>query len=247
MLGLYLQWITNGHFADYFTTLVKLFDEEGEDSGFGVICIPRQEGVETKQIKTQYSTTAGTAFITFDNVHVDKKYLIGEEGMGIMVVLSNFNHERWVMCCGTIRGARTLLEECITWTSQRKAFGKPLTSQAVVRQKLGKMMSDCEAAQAWLEAVTFQMNQMSYKDQSKYLAGHMALLKSWATEISTSTANEAINLFGGRGLTKTGLGALVSAAQMGTKFDAILGGTEEILRDLGVRQALRFMPKSHKM
>lgn len=227
---------------------MKLVDEEGEDGGFGVICIPRAAGgVETKQIKTQYSTTAGTAFVTFDDVHVGPKYLVGEEGMGIMVVLSNFNHERWVMCCGTIRGARLLLEECLCWASQRKAFGKPLTSQAVVRQKLGTMMSEVEAGQAWLEAVTYQMNQMSYKEQSKYLAGHMALLKSWATEISTKTANEAINLFGGRGLTKTGLGALVSAAQMGTKFDAILGGTEEILRDLGVRQALRFMPKTHKM
>lgn len=234
-------------FSDYFTTLVKLIDEEGDDAGFGVLCIPRIDGVETKQIKTQYSSTAGTAFITFENVHVDRKYLVGEEGMGILVILSNFNHERWVMCCGTVRGARLMLEECLTWTTQRKAFGKPLTSQAVVRQKLGALMSDCEAAQAWLEAVTYQMNQLSYKDQSKYLAGHMALLKSWATELSTRTANEAINLFGGRGLTKTGMGAHVSAAQMGTKFDAILGGTEEILRDLGVRQALRFMPKTHKM
>ena len=31
------------------------------------------------------------------------------------------------------------------------------------------------------------------------------------------------------------------------KFDAVLGGTEEVLADLGVRQALRFMPEDAKL
>ncbi len=118
------KWITNGTFADYFSTAVKT------DQGFAMICIPRSCGnIETKQIKTSYSTTAGTAYITFDNVKVPKKYLIGEDGMGVYYILSNFNHERWVMCCSTIRAARTVCEECMLWIHQRKVFGKPLTSQ----------------------------------------------------------------------------------------------------------------------
>ena len=44
--------------ADYFSTFVKT------DEGFAMLVIPRTEGVETKQIKTSYSTTAGTAYIT---------------------------------------------------------------------------------------------------------------------------------------------------------------------------------------
>ena len=235
------KWITNGNFADYFTTFVKT------DEGFAVLCIPRGEGVETRQLKTAYSSNAGTAFVTFDNVYVPPKNLIGQDGMGIMVVLSNFNHERWVMCCGTIRGARLALEEALLWTNQRKAFGRPLTSQAVIRQKLGKLMADVESAQAWLEALTFQMNQLSYKEQSKYLAGHIALLKAWATRVSTEVAETVVNLFGGRGLTKTGMGRGAVAFYHGVKFDAILGGTEEILTDLGVRQSLRFMPKHYKL
>ncbi len=71
----------------------------------------------------------GTAYVTFDNVKVPKKYLIGEDGMGIYYILSNFNHERWVMCCSTIRAARAVCEECMLWIHQRKVFGKPLTSQ----------------------------------------------------------------------------------------------------------------------
>ncbi len=51
-----------------------------------MILVPRGEGVETKQIKTSYSTTAGTAYVTYDNVRVPGKYVLGEDGLGIQVV-----------------------------------------------------------------------------------------------------------------------------------------------------------------
>lgn len=59
----------------------------------------------------------------------------------------------------------------IRWTTQRKVFGKPLNSQAVIRSKLASMISRVESAQTWLENITHQMNQMSYKQQSALLAG----------------------------------------------------------------------------
>lgn len=46
------------------------------------------------------------------------------------------------------------------WACQRKAFGKPLTSQPVVRYKLANMIAKVEALQAWLETITFQMCNM---------------------------------------------------------------------------------------
>ena len=91
------------------------------------------------QLKTTYSPCAGTAYITFDNVKVPKKYLIGEDGNGIFYILSNFNHERWVMACSTIRASRAVCEETLLWINQRKVFGKPLYSQPVVRQRLAFM------------------------------------------------------------------------------------------------------------
>lgn len=87
------KWITNGTWSDYFVTLVRT------GKGFTVLLIPRVEGVETKPIKTSYSASAGTAFVTFDNVKVPVENILGEENMGMRVILSNFNHERWGMAC----------------------------------------------------------------------------------------------------------------------------------------------------
>jgi alkylation response protein AidB-like acyl-CoA dehydrogenase len=128
-----------------------------------VILIPRKEGVTTKPIKTSYSPTAGTAFVTFDDVRVPVENTLGPEGSGIFVILSNFNHERWVMICASARAQRMIVEECMKWVSQRKAFGKPLSSQAVVRAKLAAMIARAEAVQAWLENVTYQMCNMVRK------------------------------------------------------------------------------------
>lgn len=82
------KWITNGTWCDYFVTGVKT------EKGLSVVVIPRGEGVETTPIKTSYSPTAGTAYITFDNVKVPVENLLGEENKGIYVILANFNHER---------------------------------------------------------------------------------------------------------------------------------------------------------
>ncbi|KAK3085206.1 hypothetical protein LTR53_020054, partial [Teratosphaeriaceae sp. CCFEE 6253] len=100
------------------------------------------------------------------------------------------------------------------------------------------MISLVEANQAWLESITYQMNNMSYAQQSTLLSGPIGLLKSFATRSAHEIADDATNIFGGRGLTQSGMGRVVEMFHRTYKFDAILGGTEEILMDLGVRQAM---------
>jgi len=235
------KWITNGTFSDYFTVGCKTKD------GFTVILVERSEGVETKPIKTSYSPAAGTAFITFDNVKVPVENTLGPEGGGIFVILSNFNHERWVMCCASARSQREIVEECLKWTSQRKAFGKPLNSQAVIRSKLAEMIQRVESVQSWLENITHQMNNMSYKEQASKLAGPIGLLKMYSTKSAQQTATDAVQIFGGRGITRTGMGHFIEHYHRTVPFDAVLGGAEDVLGDLGVRQAMRQMPKNVKL
>ncbi|KAF5327227.1 hypothetical protein D9619_004911 [Psilocybe cf. subviscida] len=235
------KWITNGTFAHYFTVGCKT------DDGFTVILVERGEGVETKAIKTSYSPTAGTAFVTFDNVKVPVENTLGPEGGGIFVMLSNFNHERWVMICSSARSQRLIVEECLKWTAQRKAFGKPLHSQAVIRNKLAAMIARVESVQNWLENLTHQMNNMSYKEQAQKLAGPIGLLKMQATRSAQLTATDAVQIFGGRGITRTGMGEHIEHYHRTVPFDAILGGAEDVLGDLGVRQAIRGIPKDARL
>ena len=125
------KWITNGMFCDYFVTGVKT------DKGFSMLLVERQEGLETKSIKTSYSAAAGTTYVTYDDVKVPVDNLLGKEHEGFQVILGNFNHERWLMCGAIIRQSRLVVEECLKWSNQRLVFGKRLIDQPVIRQKYG--------------------------------------------------------------------------------------------------------------
>ncbi|KAL3477447.1 acyl-CoA dehydrogenase/oxidase [Aspergillus californicus] len=232
------KWITNGMWSDYFVTACRTA------KGFSVLLIPRDDGVETKQIKTSYSTTAGTAFVEFNNVKVPVENLLGEEDKGFIVIMSNFNHERFMMVCAVARACMTVTEECMKWCNQRIVFGKRLVEQPVMRQKLARMISLCESNQAWLESIAYQMCNMSYAEQSKLLGGPIGLLKSHVTRSAGEIAEQATNIFGGRGITQSGMGRIIEGFHRTYKFDSILGGTEEILADLGVRQAFKGFPKA---
>jgi alkylation response protein AidB-like acyl-CoA dehydrogenase len=137
---------------------------------------------------------------------------------------------------------RLVVEECFKWANQRQVFGKPLMSQPVIRQKLAHMAASVEGVQAWLESTTYQMCNMSYREQSVKLGGPIALLKLLCTRVATRVSDEACQIFGGRGITKTGMGRIVESFQRTFKFAAILGGSEEIMADLGIRQVIKDFP-----
>ncbi|KAF6762502.1 acyl-CoA dehydrogenase [Ephemerocybe angulata] len=235
------KWITNGTFADYFTTGCKT------ENGFTVILIPRGEGVSTKQIKTAYSSVAGTAYVTFDKVRVPVGNTLGPVGKGMSVILSNFNHERWMVCCTSVSTQRLVVEECLKWATQRIVFGKPLTNLAVIRSKLAFMISRVETSQNWLENVTYQMCNMNYAEQSDKLAGPIGLLKQHISRSGRETAEDSTQIFGGRALTVTGMGKFIENFHRTSGFDAILAGAEDVLSDLGVRQALKKMPADTRL
>jgi len=109
------------------------------------------------------------------------------------------------------------------------------------------MISRVESVQNWLENITYQMNNMSYKEQSSRLAGPIGLLKMYATRSAQATAADAVQIFGGRGITRTGMGEYIEHYHRTVPFDAILGGAEDVLGDLGVRQAIRGMSKNARL
>lgn len=232
------KWITGGMVADYFTTLART-----EKHGPIMLLVERDEGgtVTTKPIKTSYSPAAGTAYVSIHNAVVPADNLIGKLGMGFHQTMANFNFERWGMVCSGNRHSRMVLEECLKWAAQRKVFGKALVEQPVIRYKLAEMAAAVETLHSMLEDVTYQMCNMTPAEINKHLAGPIALLKYKQTRVATLVSDNACQIFGGRAITSTGMGYIVEKFQRSFKFQAILGGSEEILADFAIRQAMRGM------
>ena len=247
------KWITGGYPADCYTTAVRT--GEAGHKGISLLLIENpshaSSGLITKhKIKTSYSGAAGTSLIIFDNVLVPKENLLGREGDGFKLIMANFNHERWYLCAVGSAFARTCVAECYRWAIQRKAFGKRLIDQPVIRYKLAEMSAMLECLEAWLESVTVQMDLMSPMEQFEKLSATIALMKFQFSRHGWKMADHAAQILGGRGVTRTGMGRLIEGFKNEAKFTAITGGSEEVIADLAVRQAVahcdRAVKKNHE-
>ncbi|KAF7313430.1 Cytochrome b5 heme-binding domain-containing protein [Mycena chlorophos] len=231
----------------YFFSYQSRLKSDYLQSGFTVVLVERDDTVSTKAIKTSYSSTAGTAYVIFNKTRVPVSNTLGEVGNGMKVILSNFNHERWMVTCTALAAQRVVVEECMKWSSQRIVFGKPLNSQPVIRAKLAKMIGLVEAGQSWLESITHNMCNMSYAEMSDKLAGPIALMKQFVSRGGQEIGNDATQVFGGRALTVSGMGKVIENYHRTSAFDAILAGAEDVMADLGVRQAMKRMPKTARL
>lgn len=65
------------------------------------------------------------------------------------------------------------------------------------------------------------------------------MLKVECGMVAKFIADECVKIFGGLGLTKTGQGARVEAISRGVIGLIVPGGSEDVMIDLGVREALK--------
>ena len=229
------KWITNSTFSDFFVTVARTGGPGAK--GLSMFLVERGFGnLTTTPIKTSYGGSAGTGWVFYDDVKVPKENLLGKEGDGFMLTVFNFSHERWYIVCATVNGARIIVKECYQWALQRKVFGKRLIDQPVIRYKLAQMSALVESCQAWLDSITYQMDVMTPTEAGAQLAGPIALLKYQTTRMILTVHDQATQIFGGRAITRTGMGRLVEEFNRSVKYSAILGGSEEIMADLAVRQ-----------
>jgi len=226
------KWITNGVFADYFTVAVRTGGEGM--AGISLLLLEKEmPGIKIRKMETQFDNAHNTTMITLEDVKVPVRNLIGEEYMGFMLILHNFNHERFVISVGTCRDARVCYEEAIKYALVRKTFGKRLIDHQVIRAKLGEMARLIEALYDMCERVAYQFSK-GVPDMK--MGGQCALLKVNASRCYEFCAREASQIFGGSSIVKEGQGKLVERMYRNVRATAIPGGSEEILLDFTIRQ-----------
>uniref|UniRef100_A0A7S4M790 Cytochrome b5 heme-binding domain-containing protein n=1 Tax=Vannella robusta TaxID=1487602 RepID=A0A7S4M790_9EUKA len=227
------KFITGGMKADYFTTAVRTGGEGM--GGISLLLIEKgSPGLSVRRMKTQGWWISNTAYVTFEDVRVPVKNLIGEENKGFYSIMSNFNHERFVLAAMANRYARVCLEESIKYGRVRKTFGKRLVDHQVLRHKVADMSREIESTHALLEQIAYQM-QCGVNDRK--LAGIIALCKVQATKTMEFCAREASQIFGGNSYIRGGQGEKVERLYREVRVNAIGGGSEEVLMDLAMRQA----------
>jgi len=167
------------------------------------------------------------AMLHFDDCHVPEAALIGPENKGFLAIMNNFNHERLAMVAGSLGMMRVCYRSALDWARERRTFGQRLIEHHVIAHKFAEMSARIDMTEAYLERICWAMN------QGLMPAAEIAKAKVQATKALEFVASEGMQIFGGAGYLT---GNPVERVWREVKVMAIGGGSEEILRDLAVRQ-----------
>lgn len=213
--------------ANWVTTAVRTGGPGAR--GVSMLVIPTDlPGVSTTSLGAKQGwSCADTGSIFFDEVRVPVEYLLGEEGQGFLVIMSNFNPERISLMVIMEAAARVCLEDAVEWARQRQTFGKRLADHQVIRHKVAEMKQRINATQAYNNYIT-----QAYIE-GRCDPGDLAMAKVQASQTMEYCAREASQILGGASYIH---GNRIERFYREVRVNAIGGGSEEIMRDLAARQ-----------
>ncbi len=148
-------FITSGVRADWLTVAVRTDPQNKGPMGISMLMVPGDAaGLTRTPLKKMGWLCSDTAQIRLDGVRVPARYLVGEEGAGFKIILTNFNGERLSMAAMALGFAECCYDEALDWARQRKTFGTALVDHQVIRHKLMEMKMRIESTRAGLHAVS---------------------------------------------------------------------------------------------
>ncbi|KAM3418711.1 hypothetical protein BST61_g4688 [Cercospora zeina] len=234
------KWITQGLVSDYVMLGARTGPPGSGSAGVSVIICPLVgPGISRERIVMSGQVTAYHAKITFKNARVPVSNLIGEEGKGLQYFVSNVNHERLLLAASAVRFARTALSTAFKYATERRAFGKTLLDQPVVRHRFAKAGAELEGYSAWVDQVGYQCSQLSEEEINKFCGGSICLLKAKGGMVFQECCSTAALVMGAVGYARNESGALIEKLWrevMGTRIPA---GSEDVMLDQGINQYRR--------
>jgi citronellyl-CoA dehydrogenase len=143
-------FITNGTRASFVTLLAKTAPDKGAH-GCSFFLVPtdlKGFGV-AKKLKKIGNKSSDTAELFLEDVRVPKRYMLGEENMGFMYLMQNFQTERLIAAVGAVAGAFLVMDYSINYGRDRVAFGKPIIKREVWQHKFVDLFTRLEGAKAF--------------------------------------------------------------------------------------------------
>ena len=214
------MWITNGMQADWCCLLANTSEGAAHKNKSMIVVPLNSPGVTRQKIEKIGMHSSDTAQLFFDNVRVPQKNLIGQEGMGFMLQMLQFQEERLYGAAGCLRSLDRLIDQTIDYTRQRQTFGKPILHNQVVHFRLAELRTEVEC----LRALTYRAVEQYVGGKDVTRLASMAKLK--AGRLSREVADSCLQYWGGMGYTADNP---ISQAYRDTRLISIGGGADEIM------------------
>ena len=215
------MWTTNGTQAD-FCCLLANTSEGAPHRNKSLIIVPMNTlGVTaSKPLKKMGMHSSDTAQLHFDQVRVPRRYLIGEEGMGFIYQMEQFQIERLWGAMNNVGMAQRAIDTTIAYTRERQVFGRAVLDNQAVHFKLAEFQAELEC----LRAVCWQAVELIVDGGDATYLATVAKLK--AGRLMRTIADGCLQYWGGMGYVDE---SPISRIYRDGRLTSIGGGADEVM------------------
>lgn len=162
--------------------------------------------------------------------------MIGEEGMGFMYQMMQFQDERMCALPHAYMGSQRMIDETINYARQRVTFGKPLIDNQYIHFKLAELQSEVEL----VKSLTYRAaDELIDGNDVTYLASIGKLI---AGRLARRIADECLQIWGGMGYAEE---TIVPRAFRDSRAMSIAGGADEIMLGI-ISKFMDILPRKQK-
>jgi alkylation response protein AidB-like acyl-CoA dehydrogenase len=215
-------FITNGPVCDVFTVVARTDPEASSGHGMTAFIVERgTPGLRVGgHLDKMGNRSSPTSEMILEDCRVGDDQRLGDEGSALWkVAFECFDWERTVMIASAVGGMARTLDDCLAYSQQREAFGKPIAAFQAVAHKLADMKIRLETGRLLLRYAAW------LKDQGRPHMIEASMAKAYVAECATRNAEDGIQIHGGWGYIKD---FPVERAWRDAKLTSLGGGTTEI-------------------
>jgi len=188
------QFITSGKYADI-TLVFAVTDKAAGKKGISAFIVPTDtKGYTVPKVEHKLGqTSSDTASLLFEDMRIPASCLLGKEGEGYKIALSNLEGGRIGIAAQSIGMARAALDAAVPYAKERQTFGKPIFEHQAVSFRLADAATELEAARQLLH------HACALRDANLPCLKEACMAKLFASEMAERVCSAAMQTLGGYG------------------------------------------------
>jgi butyryl-CoA dehydrogenase len=188
------QFISSGKHARI-AIVFAVTDPERGKRGISAFLVPTDSpGFRVARVEHKLGQRASdTAQLVFEDVELTPDLMLGAEGEGYKIALSNLEGGRIGIAAQSVGMARAAYEAALAYAREREAFGKPIIEQQAVAFRLADMATQIAAARGLV------LDAAARRDAGEPCIKEASMAKLFASEMAERVASDAIQIHGGYG------------------------------------------------
>jgi alkylation response protein AidB-like acyl-CoA dehydrogenase len=217
-------FISNGILADLVIVVART-DPDAGSQGFSLLVVERDmPGFDRGRNLDKLGMHAqDTAELSFSDVRVPARNVLGELGQGFVYLMQNLPQERLSIAVSAVAGAEAALATTIDYTKQRSAFGRSIAGFQNSRFELAEMSTEIAVTRTFVDRCITEL------DAGTLSISDAAMAKWWSTEMLKRTVDRCLQLHGGYGYMTE---YPIAKAYLDARVQTLYGGTTEIMKEI---------------